>query len=91
VSPRPLWRWWLFRGSLWLWWRTHWKWLAEVYAWCVLPQWVAMDKEIDNGRRVDGLDVWWVCRHAHCTWFSEDKAARDTHEKHCGPQKEIPF
>ena len=39
-SPRPLWRWWMFCAALWLWWRVQWKWLARVYAWCVLPEWV---------------------------------------------------
>lgn len=40
TTPRPLWRWWLFCAALSLWWRFRWEWLARLYPWCVLPEWL---------------------------------------------------
>lgn len=50
-SPRPLWRWWLFCVALDLWWRTgcRWNWLADLYSWCVLPEWLGDVCEIHDG------------------------------------------
>ena len=48
--PRPLWRWWLFGAALSLWWRTgcRWRWLAGLFSWCVLPEWLSDAYEIHD-------------------------------------------
>ncbi len=62
MTERPLWRWWLFCASLWLWWAligagarhgsAPCRWLAAVYGWCVLPLWLGHAcARCDGGRR----------------------------------------
>jgi len=43
MSPKPLWRWWLFCAAFWLAHRTRWRWPIELMAWCVTPQWLGHD------------------------------------------------
>lgn len=51
MTPRPLWRWWLFCAALWLCWRTgwRWQWLADVYQWAVLPAWLGEGADLSGG------------------------------------------
>lgn len=50
MTPRPLWRWWIFCAVDWLWWR--WKgrpaWLSDLYSWCILADWVHDGSPIDT-------------------------------------------
>jgi hypothetical protein len=45
MTPRPLWRWWLFCAALWLGWRVSWRWqwVSDLYSWCVLPEWLGAE------------------------------------------------
>ena len=57
MSPRPLWRWWLFCALLALEQRTSWDWARRGWAWCILPRWMATDDEIaeaTHGVRQEG-------------------------------------
>lgn len=54
MTPRPLWRWWLFCAACWLAHSTRWHWPVEVMAWCVLPAWLGHD-----GAPVDDGEVVW--------------------------------
>lgn len=42
---RPLWRWWQCCIALDLWWRLHWQWLADLFGWAVLPEWLGAENE----------------------------------------------
>lgn len=45
---RPLWRWLLFCVALDLSWRFKWPWLAHVYSWSVLPEWLGDPDEFES-------------------------------------------
>lgn len=46
MTPRPLWRWWLFCAALWVSWEAEWDWAGKLMSWCVLPEWVASPEEL---------------------------------------------
>ncbi len=49
MTPRPLWRGWLFCAVCWAWGRVglhEWKWLGALMSWCVLPEWLATPEEL---------------------------------------------
>lgn len=51
MTPRPLWRWWLFCAALWRSWHTRWAWTGTLMGWCVLPEWVATPEELAQHER----------------------------------------
>jgi len=55
---RPLWRWWLFCLALDLWWRTRWGWASDLFAWCVLPEWLGVVDGKDTATTGDGEAPW---------------------------------
>ena len=44
-TPRPLWRWWLFCAVVPVVFRFDWCWASRLMSWCVLPEWLGIDKE----------------------------------------------
>lgn len=44
MTPRPLWRWWLFCAATSVFWRTQWEWTARLVTWCVLPEWLGAEE-----------------------------------------------
>lgn len=44
-TPEPLWRWWTFCAFLELDRRLRWPLLREVWAWCILPEWIASKED----------------------------------------------
>lgn len=48
-SPRPLWRWWLFCAALHLFFRTGWRPLASLCAWCVVAEWLGRGNDCSEG------------------------------------------
>jgi hypothetical protein len=43
MTPRPLWRWWLYCAVLALWFRFGWRWTLAAQGWCVLPRWLGAE------------------------------------------------
>lgn len=48
MTPRPLWRWWLWCAALWLSWHTGWAWTDRLFCWCILPEWLHDGSPIDT-------------------------------------------
>lgn len=60
---KPRWRWAIFCAALEAHRVVRWEWLAGLWAWCILPAWLASEEELDEMAAHDvgaaGTDAPW--------------------------------
>ena len=56
---RPRWRWVLFCAVDSLTLRVKWAWLARLWAWCILPEWLASEEELADMSASSGKEDPW--------------------------------
>lgn len=55
---RPWWRWALFCALIEAHCVLNWRWLSDVWAWCILPEWLGVVDGMDTASVGDGEPPW---------------------------------